>query len=59
MVQQVSHPNMTTGKTVALTEEIFLGEVMSLPFNTLSRFVIAFCHSNPLRGCRYSYFINN
>ena len=33
---------MTTGKTVALTIQTFVGKVMSLLFNTLSRFVIAF-----------------
>ena len=33
---------MTTGKTVALTRQTFVGKVMSLLFNTLSRFVIAF-----------------
>ena len=39
---QLSHPYMTTGKTVALTIQTFVGKVMSLLFNTLSRFVIAF-----------------
>ena len=33
---------MTTGKIIALTRRIFVGKVMSLLFNTLSRFVIAF-----------------
>ena len=37
-----SHPYMTTGKTIALTILAFVGKVMSLLFNTLSRFVIAF-----------------
>ena len=37
-----SHPYMTTGKTIALTRRIFVGKVMSLLFNMLSRFVIAF-----------------
>ena len=37
---QLSHPYMTTGKTVALTIQIFVSKVMSLLFNTLSRFVI-------------------
>ena len=37
-----SHLYMTTGKTIALTTQIFVGKMMSLPFNTLSRFVIAF-----------------
>ena len=41
MVQH-SHPYMTTGKTIALTRWTFVGKVMSLLFNTLSRFAIAF-----------------
>ena len=39
---QLSHPYMTTGKTIALTIQTFVRKVMSLFFNTLSRFVIAF-----------------
>ena len=39
---QFSHLYMTTGKTIALTMQTFVGKVMSLLFNTLSRFVIAF-----------------
>ena len=39
---QLSHPYMTTGKTIALTRWTFLGKVMSLLFNTLSRIFIAF-----------------
>ena len=39
---QLSHPHMTAGKTITLTIWIFVGKVMSLLFNTLSRFVIAF-----------------
>ena len=39
---QLSHPCMTTGKTIALTIRTFVGKVMSLLFNTLSGFVIAF-----------------
>ena len=39
---QLSHPYMTTGKTIALTRWIFVGKVMSLLFNMLSRLVIAF-----------------
>ena len=38
---QLSHMSMTTGKTIALTIWNFVGKVMSLFFNTLSRFVIA------------------
>ena len=39
---QFSHPYMTTGKTVALTIQTFVSKLMSLLFNMLSRFVIAF-----------------
>ena len=38
---QLSHPNMTTGKTIALTTWNFVGKVMTLLFNMLSRLVIA------------------
>ena len=41
-IVQLSHPYMTTGKTVALTRQTFVGKVMSLLFNKLSRLVIAF-----------------
>ena len=41
-IVQLSHPYMTTGKTTALTRRTFVGEVMSLLFNMLSRLVIAF-----------------
>ena len=39
---QLSHPYMTTGKAIALTKWTFVGKVMSLLFNMLSRVVIAF-----------------
>ena len=39
---QLSHPYMTTGKTIALTIWTFVSKVMSLLFNTLSRFITAF-----------------
>ena len=39
---QLSHPYMTTGKTIALTRRTFVGKVMSLLFNMLPRFVITF-----------------
>ena len=39
---QLSHPYMTTGKTIALTRRIFVGKVMSLLVNMLSRLVITF-----------------
>ena len=41
-IVQLSHPYMSTGKTIALTRWNFVGKVMSLLFNTLSRLVIAF-----------------
>ena len=43
---QLSHPYMTTGKAIALTRWTFVGKVMSLLFNTLSRFVRAFLQSS-------------
>ena len=39
---QLSHPYMTTGKTIALTRQTFVGKVMSLLLNMLSRLVITF-----------------
>ena len=41
-IVQLSHPYMSTGKTVALTRQTFVGKVMSLLFSMLSRFVIPF-----------------
>ena len=41
-IVQVSHPYMTTEKTIALTTWTFLGKVMSLLFNTVSKFAIVF-----------------
>ena len=41
-IVQLSHPYMTTGKTIALTRETFVGKVTSLLFNILSRLVITF-----------------
>ena len=41
-IVQLSHPYMTTGKTIALTRQTFVGKVMSLHFNMLSRLIIAF-----------------
>ena len=43
---QLSHPYMTTGKTIALTRWTFVGKVMSLLFNMLSRLVITFLPSS-------------
>ena len=42
LIVQLSHPYMTTGKTVALTRQTFVGKVMSLLLNMLSRLVITF-----------------
>ena len=41
-IDQLSHPCMTTGKTIALTRWTFVGKVMSLLFNMLSRLILAF-----------------
>ena len=41
-IVQLSHPHMTTGKTIALTRWTFVGKVISLLFNMLSRLVIVF-----------------
>ena len=41
-IVQLSYPYMTTRKTIALTRWTFIGKVMSLLFNTLSRFVVTF-----------------
>ena len=48
-IVQLSHPHPTTGKTIALTRQNFVGKLMSLLFNMLSRLVIAFLpRSKPL-----------
>ena len=41
-IVQLSHPYMTTGKTIALTRQTYVGKVMSLLLNMLSRLVITF-----------------
>ena len=41
-IVQLSHPYMTTGKTIVLTRQTFVGKVMSVLFNMLSRLVITF-----------------
>ena len=41
-IVQLSHPYMTTEKAISLTRQAFVGKVMSLPFNILSRLVIVF-----------------
>ena len=53
---QLSHPYMTTGKTIALTRQTFVDKVMSLLFNRLSRLVVAFPRSKHLlkfHGCNH------
>ena len=52
-IVQLSHPYMTTGKTILLTRWTFVGKVRSLLFNMLSRLVIAFL----LRGKRFFNFM--
>ena len=49
---QLSHPYTTTGKTIALTRWTFVGKVMSLLFNMLSRLVIAFL---PKSKCFFNF----
>ena len=57
-IVQLSHPYMTTGKTIALTRWTFVGKVMSLPLNMLSRFVIAFLpRSKHLLIHGYSHYL--
>ena len=46
LIVQLSHPYNTTGKTIALTRQTFVGKVMSLLFNMLSRLVITFLAKN-------------
>ena len=49
---QLSHPYMTTGKTIVLTRQTFIDKVMSLLFNMLFRFAIAFLpRSKLLKTC--------
>ena len=45
-IVQISHPHVTTGKTIALTRQTFVDKVMSLLFNMLSRLVITFLPRN-------------
>ena len=49
LIDQLSHPYMITGKTIALTRWTFVGKAMFLPFNMLSRLFITFLpRSKPL-----------
>ena len=55
-IVQLSHPYMTIGKTIALTRRTFVGKVMSLLFNMLSRLVITFlprCKCLLFYGCNH------
>ena len=52
-IVQISHPYMTTGKTIALTRQTFVGKLMSLLFNMLSRLVIAFLPRNKRSRIQY------
>ena len=54
LMVQLSHPYMTTGKTIALTRWTFVGKVMSLLFNRLSWFVIAFLLCSSVQGANTS-----
>ena len=57
-ILQLSHPYMTTGKTIVLTIWNFVGKVISLLFNTLSRFVIAFLpKSSEVRGREREFYL--
>ena len=53
---QISHLYMTTGKTIALTRQTFASKVMSLLFNTWSRFVIAF---HPRSNCLLTLWLSS
>ena len=53
-IVQLSHPCMTTGKTIALTRQTFVGKVMSLLFNMLSRLVVTLLPRSKHLSMRYS-----
>ena len=52
---QLSHPYMTTGKMIALTKWTLVGKVMSLLFDMLSRFVIAFLPRSKYQRCNVQH----
>ena len=57
-IVQISHPYMTTGRTIVLTRQTFIGKVMSLLFNKLFRLVIPFFpRSKPLSFFFYFFFL--
>ena len=53
-IVQLSHPHMTTGKTIALTRPTFVGKVMFLLFNMLSRLIITFLPRSKRLGGTFS-----
>ena len=53
-IVQLSHPHMTTGKTIALTRPTFVGKVMFLLFNMLSRLIITFLSRSKRLGGTFS-----
>ena len=57
-IVQLSHPYMTTGKTIALTRQTFAGKVMSLLFDMLSRLVITFLPKIPKNQLRNMYLLS-
>ena len=55
-IVQLSHPYMTMGKTIALTRQTFVGKIMSLIFNIMSRLAIAFLSRTKrllIHGCSH------
>ena len=56
-VDQLSYSYMTTGKTIAFTSRTFVGKVMSLLFNMLSRFVVVFLKFSFMPGLQPKIFI--
>ena len=56
-IVQLSHPYMTTGKTKALTRQTFVGKVMSLLFNMLSRLVITLHHLRRTKNLPTLYIV--
>ena len=53
---QLSCPHMTTGKTISLTRQTFVGKVMSLLFNMLSRLVITFVPRSKVTSSQLSFY---
>ena len=56
-IVQLSHPYKTTGKTRALTRQTFVGKVMSLIFNILSRLVISFLPRSQFSSVQFSHSV--